>query len=143
MDTRDAIEAAYEKDLDLFVVAPNAKPPVAKFMDYNKHKFEQQKKEREARKKQKTQELKEIRLSPRIDVGDFNTKLKKGRGFLEKGDKLKLSIRLRGREMAYKKEAIDVILRYANECEDIATILSQPKVDNRNIDAMLAPIKTK
>lgn len=143
MNTRVAMNMAYDKDLDLVLVAPGAKPPVAKFMDFNKYKYEQSRKMREAKKHQKTQQLKEIRLSPKIDIGDFNTKLKNGRKFLENGDKLKISIRFRGREMAHTNQGREVILRYAAECEDIATILSRPKQDGRNMFSTLAPIKDK
>lgn len=141
MNTRQAMNMAYDKDLDLVLVAPNAKPPVAKFMDYNKFKYEQARKQREAKKNQKVQTMKEIRLSPKIDIGDFNTKLKNGRKFLEAGDKLKISIRFRGREMAYTSQGREVILRFAKECEDIATIEQRPKQDGRNMFCTLAPIK--
>ena len=141
MNTRTAMNMAYDKGLDLVLVAPGAKPPVAKFMDYNKHKYEQARKQREARKNQKVQTLKEIRLSPKIDIGDFNTKLKNGRKFLEAGDKLKISIRFRGREMAYTNQGREVILKFAKECEDIATVEQRPKQDGRNMFCTLAPIK--
>jgi translation initiation factor IF-3 len=141
MNTRKAMNLAFDKDLDLVLVAPGAKPPVAKFMDYNKYKYEQSRKQREARKNQKVQSLKEIRLSPKIDIGDFNTKLKNGRKFLEAGDKLKISIRFRGREMAYTSKGREVILRFAKECEDIAQIEQRPKQDGRNMFCTLAPLK--
>lgn len=143
MNTRKAMHMAYDRDLDLVLVAPGAKPPVAKFMDYNKFKYEQSRKQREAKKNQHTQSLKEIRLSPKIDIGDFNTKLKNGRKFLDAGDKLKISIRFRGREMAYTNQGREVILRFAKECEDIATLEGRPKLDGRNMFATLAPIKDK
>jgi translation initiation factor IF-3 len=141
MRTRDAINMAYDKGLDLVLVAPGAKPPVAKFMDYNKYKYEQARKKREAKKHQTKVELKELRLSPKIDIGDFNTKLNHGRKFLEQGNKLKISIRFRGREMAYTNKGREVILRFAKECEDIATIEARPKQDGRNMSCTLAPIK--
>ncbi len=141
ISTREAINMAYDRDLDLVLVAPHAKPPVAKFMDYNKHKYEQQRKQREAKKKQKTSQLKEIRLSPKIDIGDFETKLRNGRKFLEKGDKLKISIRFRGREMAYTNKGREVLMKYAQQCEDIAKIDSRPKLDGRNMMMSLSPIK--
>ena len=128
MNTRTAMNLAFDKDLDLVLVAPGAKPPVAKFMDYNKFKYEQSRKLREAKKHQKIQVLKEIRLSPKIDIGDFNTTLKNGRKYLTGGDKLKISIRFRGREMAYTNQGREVILRYAKECDDVATIESQPMI---------------
>lgn len=141
--TRNAMNQAFEKNLDLVLVAPNAKPPVAKFMDYNKYKYEQQRKQREARKNQKIVSLKEIRLSPKIDIGDFNTKLKNGRKFLEKGDKLKISIRFRGREMAYTNQGREVMFKFAEQCNDIASIESKPKQDGRNMFMTLAPLKDK
>lgn len=141
MNTRTAMNLAFDKDLDLVLVAPGAKPPVAKFMDYNKFKYEQSRKQREARKNQKVQSLKEIRLSPKIDIGDFNTKLKNGRKFLGAGDKLKISIRFRGREMAYTSKGREVILKFAKECEDIAQIEQRPKQDGRNMFCTLAPLK--
>jgi translation initiation factor IF-3 len=110
-------------------------------MDYNKFKYEQSRKQREARKNQKVQSLKEIRLSPKIDIGDFNTKLKNGRKFLGAGDKLKISIRFRGREMAYTSKGREVILKFAKECEDIAQIEQRPKQDGRNMFCTLAPLK--
>ncbi|QMS85717.1 translation initiation factor IF-3 [Xianfuyuplasma coldseepsis] len=143
MSKNEAIDLAYERDLDVFVVAPSAKPPVAKFMDYNRHKYEQQRKQREARKNQKVVSLKEIRLSPKIDIHDFETKLRNGRKFLEKGDKLKVSIRFRGREMAYTNKGREVMLNFAEKCADIATIESYPKQDGRNMYMRLAPIKDK
>ena len=141
MNTRDALNSAWEKELDLVLVAPTAKPPVAKFMDYNKYRYEQQRKLREAKKHQKTVSLKEIRLSPKIDIGDFNTKLKNGRKFLEKGDKLKISIRFRGREMAYTNKGRQVMLQFAKDCEDLATIESRPVQDGRNMFMTLTPKK--
>ena len=143
MNTREAMNLAFDRDLDLVLVSPTAKPPVAKFMDYNKHKYEQSRRQREAKKNQKVQTLKEIRLSPKIDIGDFNTKLKNGRKFLQAGDKLKISIRFRGREMAYTNKGREVIMRFAAECEDIATIEQKPKQDGRNMFCTLAPIKEK
>lgn len=141
MNTRKAMDMAFSKDLDIVLVAPNAKPPVAKFMDYNKYKYEQQRKQREARKNQKVVALKEIRLSPKIDIHDFETKLKNGRKFLEKGDKLKISIRFRGREMAYTNKGREVMFDFAEKCADIATIESKPKQDGRNMFMTLTPIK--
>jgi translation initiation factor IF-3 len=139
----EAIQMAYDKQLDLVVVAPGAKPPVAKFMDYNKYRFDQQKKAREAKKKQTKTTLKELRLSPKIDTHDFETKLRQGRKFLEKGDKLKISIRFRGREMAYTNQGREVMLDFAKQCEDIADIESRPKQEGRTMHMMLGPKKDK
>lgn len=143
MNKNDALDMAFERNLDLVLVAPNAKPPVAKFMDYNKHKYEQQRKQREARKNQKVTTLKEIRLSPKIDVHDFETKLRHGRKFLEGGDKVKVSIRFRGREMAYTNKGREVMLQFAEKCNDLATIESHPRQDGRNMYMTLAPSKDK
>ncbi len=137
----EAIELAYARDLDLVVVAPGAKPPVAKFMDYNKYRYEQQKKAREAKKKQNVMQLKELRLSPKIEKHDFDTKLKKGRKFLEDGDKLKLSIRFRGREMAHTDQGRKVLMDFATKCQDLGDIESRPKQDGRTMIMTLSPKK--
>lgn len=139
----EAIDLAYQRDLDLVLVAPNAKPPVGKFMDYNKYRFEQQKKAREAKKKQNVMQLKELRLSPKIEQHDFETKLKNGRKFLENGDKLKLSIRFRGREMAHTDRGRKVLLEFADRCKDISEIESRPKQDGRTMIMTLQPKKDK
>ena len=139
----EAINLAYDRDLDLVVVAPNAKPPVAKFMDYNKYRYEQQKKAREAKKKQNIMQLKELRLSPKIEKHDFDTKLKQGRKFLESGDKLKLSIRFRGREMAHTDQGRKVLLDFADKCKDIGDVESRPKQDGRTMIMTLTPKKDK
>ncbi len=143
MTKRDAQAMADERQLDLVLVAPNAKPPVAKFMDYNKFKYDQQKKLREAKKKQKIVSLKEIRLSPKIDTHDFETKLRNGRKFLENGDKLKISIRFRGREMAHTNLGRTVMLDFSKRCEDLADIESYPKQEGRTMIMTLTPKKDK
>lgn len=141
MSRAQALDMAYDKGLDLFLVAPSAKPPVAKVIDYNKFKYEQQRKQREARKNQKVTSLKEIRLSPKIDVHDFETKLRNGRKFLSKGDKLKVSIRFRGREMAYTNQGRQVMIDFAEKCSDIATIESHPRLDGRRMFMSIIPRK--
>ena len=141
ISTKEALNLAWDKNLDLVLVAPSAKPPVAKFIDYNKYRYEQQRKKREAKKHQKTVSLKEIRLSPKIDIGDFNTKLKNGRKFLDNGDKLKISIRFRGREMAYTNKGRQVMLDFAKQVEDIASVESRPVQDGRNMFMTLTPKK--
>jgi translation initiation factor IF-3 len=138
-----ALDIAEERKLDLVLVAPNAKPPVAKLMDYNKFKYDQQKKAREAKKKQHVVTVKELRLSPKIDTHDFETKLRNGRKFLEKGDKLKISIRFRGREMAYTNQGREVMLDFAKRCEDLADIEARPKQDGRTMIMTLMPKKDK
>jgi translation initiation factor IF-3 len=122
-------------------VAPSAKPPVAKFMDYNKFKYEQSRKQREARKNQNTTELKELRLSPSIQEHDLQTKIRKGRKFLESNDKLKLSIRFRGREMAFTEQGREIMMTFAKRVEDVAEIESRPKRDGRNMFMTLKPKK--
>ncbi|MFC5464359.1 translation initiation factor IF-3 [Lederbergia graminis] len=139
----EALEMAARVNLDLVLVAPNAKPPVARIMDYGKHRFELQKKEKEARKNQKVINLKEVRLSPTIDEHDFNTKLRNGRKFLEKGDKVKASIRFRGRAITHKEIGQRVLNRFAEECADLSTIESHPKMDGRSMFLVLAPKNEK
>ncbi len=135
----EAISMAEEANLDVVVVSPKAKPPVAKIMDYGKYRFEQQKKQREARKKQKTVSIKEIRLSPTIDTNDFNTKLKNAKKFLGKGDKVRVSIRFKGRAITHKDIGRKVLERMAEETSDIARIEARPKMDGRSMFLVLAP----
>ncbi|MBO0992269.1 translation initiation factor IF-3 [Bacillus sp. SD088] len=135
----EALEMATRVNLDLVLVAPNAKPPVARIMDYGKFRFEQQKKEKEARKNQKVINVKEVRLSPTIEDHDFNTKLRNGRKFLEKGDKVKASIRFRGRAITHKEIGQRVLNKFADECSDLATVESKPKMDGRSMFLVLAP----
>lgn len=135
----EALKLADDANLDLVLVAPNAKPPVARIMDYGKFRFEQQKKEREARKKQKVIHVKEVRLSPTIDVNDFNTKLRNARKFLEKGDKVKASIRFKGRAITHKEIGQDVLNRLADETKDLAIIEQKAKMDGRSMFLVLAP----
>lgn len=136
---REALQIAEQENLDLVLVAPKAKPPVAKVMDYGKYRFELQKKQREARKKQKTVNVKEVRLSPTIDTNDFNTKMKNARKFLAKGDKVKVSIRFRGRAITHKDIGRDVLSRFAEETKDVASVESKAKMDGRSMFLMLAP----
>ena len=119
----EALQLAEEANLDLVLVAPKARPAVDRIMDYGKYRFEMQKKEREARKKQKTITVKEIRLSPSIDTNDFNVKLKRVRKFIEKGDKVRISLRFRGRAITHKDIGRDMIERMAEETSDIATVV--------------------
>lgn len=135
----EALSIAERSNLDVVLVAPNAKPPVARIMDYGKYRFEQQKKDREARKKQKVISIKEVRLSPTIDVNDFNTKLRNARKFLEKGDKVKASIRFKGRAITHKEIGQKVLDRLAEETADIATVEQKPKMDGRSMFLVLAP----
>lgn len=136
---QEALKMAEDANLDLVLVAPKAKPPVAKIMDYSKYRFELQKKQREARKKQKVVNIKEVRLSPTIDTNDFNTKMKNARKFLSKGDKVKVSIRFKGRAITHKDIGRDVLNRFAEATEDVATVESKAKMDGRSMFLMLAP----
>jgi translation initiation factor IF-3 len=141
MSLNEGLTIAYDQDLDLVAVAAQAKPPVCKVMDYKKYKFEQQKKERMAKKKQSVTQMKEIRLSPTIDIGDFNTKLKTGHKFLEAGDKLKLSIRFRGRMIVHKDLGRQVLERYAEQSKELATVTQRAKMDGRSMFMVLEPNK--
>ncbi|MCF6408729.1 translation initiation factor IF-3 [Pseudalkalibacillus salsuginis] len=140
---QEALEIAANANLDLVLVAPGAKPPVCRIMDYGKYRYEQQKKEKEARKNQKTITTKEVRLSPNIEEHDFNTKLRNARKFLEKGNKVKASIRFRGRAITHSELGRDVLMRMAKECEDFGTIESKPKMEGRSMFLILAPIESK
>ncbi|PAD68793.1 translation initiation factor IF-3 [Bacillus sp. 7586-K] len=140
---QEALEIAARANLDLVLVAPNAKPPVCRIMDYGKFRFEQQKKEKEARKNQKVINIKEVRLSPTIDEHDFNTKLRNARKFLEKGDKVKASIRFKGRAITHKGIGQKVLDRFSAECADVSTIESHPKMDGRSMFLVLAPKNEK
>ena len=137
--TRDALAIAEDANLDVVLVSPNAKPPVARIMDYGKFRFELQKKERDARKKQKTVTIKEIRLSPTIGEADFNTRLKNATKFLEKGDKVKVSVRFRGRAITHKDLGRKVLEQMADAVKDIAAVETHPKMDGRSMFLMLAP----
>lgn len=139
----EALKMAERANLDLVLVAPKAKPPVARIMDYGKYRFEQQKKAREARKKQKVINVKEVRLSPTIDTNDFNTKLRNARKFLTKGDKVKASIRFKGRAITHKEIGQDVLNRLADETKDIAVVEQKAKMDGRSMFLVLAPKNEK
>ncbi|MHC0552232.1 translation initiation factor IF-3 [Salinicoccus sp. CNSTN-B1] len=141
--TREAQEMAERVELDLVLVAPNAKPPVARIMDYGKFKYEQQIKEKEARKKQKVINVKEIRLSPTIEDHDFNTKLKQAKKFLAKEDKVKVSIRFRGRAITHKDIGRKVLQRFADELSEVATVEQRPKMEGRSMFLVVAPITDK
>lgn len=139
----EALEIAARRNLDLVLVAPNAKPPVARIMDYGKFRFEQQKREKEARKNQKVINVKEVRFSPTIDEHDFNTKLRNARKFLEKGDKVKASLRFKGRAITHKEIGQKVLDRLAEECSDIAQVESKAKMEGRSMFLVLAPKSDK
>ncbi|MCM3619402.1 translation initiation factor IF-3 [Sutcliffiella horikoshii] len=139
----EALEIAARANLDLVMVAPNAKPPVCRIMDYGKFRFEQQKKDKEARKNQKVISLKEVRLSPSIDEHDFNTKLRNAIKFLEKGDKVKASIRFKGRAITHKEIGQRVLDRFSAACAEVSTVESHPKMDGRSMFLILAPKNEK
>ena len=141
----DAKTLASYAALDLVLISPNANPPVCKVMDYNKFRYEKQKKAKEALKKQKANmsELKEYRLSPVIDIGDFETKLRNATKYLEKGDRIKLTIRFKGRQMAHTELGADVLNRFAERVKDYADIEQKPKLDGRTMTCVLVPRKDK
>lgn len=130
---------AEEQDLDLVVVAPQAKPPVCRIMNYGKFRYEQTKKEKEARKNQKIINTKEIRLSPTIDENDFQTKLKNAQKFIKSGDKVKFSVRFKGRQIAHQSIGFKVLERVAKEVEDISIIEARPKLEGRNMIMIVSP----
>jgi translation initiation factor IF-3 len=134
-----AQELAKDSGLDLVEISPNATPPVCKILDYGKFKYEQQKKASAARKNQKTQEVKEIKMRPGIDVHDYQTKMKKIHEFIDSGDKVKVTIRFRGRELAHQELGMQVLSRISDEMEDEAKIEARPKLENRQMFMVIAP----
>ena len=141
MPIGEARRLADEAGVDLVKIAPNAKPPVCKLVDYGKFKYEQTRKEKEAKKKQKTVEIKEIRLSPNIDPNDLNTKTQNARKFLEKGNRVKITLRFRGREMAHMAGSKHILDDLAEALSDIATVDKAPKVEGRAMTMFLAEKK--
>ncbi|WP_155891014.1 translation initiation factor IF-3 [Ectobacillus panaciterrae] len=140
---QEALEIAANVNLDLVMVAPTAKPPVCRIMDFGKFRFEQQKKDKEMRKNQKIITLKEVRLSPTIDEHDFNTKLRNAIKFLEKGDKVKASIRFKGRAITHKEIGQRVLDRFSEACKEVSTVESSPKMEGRSMFLVLAPKNDK
>ena len=137
MSSRDAQKMADDAGLDLVKIAPTAKPPVCKIVDYGKYRYEQVRREKEAKKKQKTIEIKEIRLSPNIDTNDLNTKMNAARKFIGKGDKVKVTLRFRGREMAHMANSKHILDDFAEELSEIAVIEKAPKVEGRSMTMVL------
>ncbi|MCM1179799.1 MAG: translation initiation factor IF-3 [Clostridium sp.] len=133
MSAKDAMKLAREAELDLVKVAPNAKPPVCKIIDYGKYRYELARKEKEAKKKQKTIDIKEVRLSPNIDTNDLNTKVNQARKFLSKGDKVKVTLRFRGRELAHVNQSKVILDQFAEQLSDIATIDKPAKFEGRSM----------
>ncbi len=141
MSAREAQALADEQELDLVKISPKADPPVCKIMDYGKYRYEQSRKEKDNRKKQKTVELKEVRMSPNIDTNDLNTKMSAARKFLEKGNKVKVSIRFRGREMAHTAQSRPLLVDFAEQLSEIATVDKEPKMEGRFMTMFLSPKK--
>jgi len=139
MSSREALALAESRDMDLVKIAPKANPPVCKIIDYGKFRFEQSKREKEARKNQKTVELKEIRLSLNIDVHDIETKKKNAVKFLKEGNKVKVSIRFKGREMGHPELGLDVMRRFASEMMEVANVERAAKLEGRTMLMFLAP----
>ena len=137
MPTKEAQKLADDAGLDLVKIAPTAKPPVCKIVDYGKYRYEQARREKEAKKKQKTVEVKEIRLSPNIDTNDLNTKMNAARKFLSKGDKVKVTLRFRGREMAHMANSKHILDDFAENLSDVATLEKAPKVEGRSMTMFL------
>ncbi len=138
MSAKDALKMAKEAGLDLVKIAPTAKPPVCKIVDYGKYRYEQARREKEAKKKQKTTEVKEIQLSPNIDVNDLTTKANQARKFLEKGNKVKVALRFRGREMAHMTTGKEVLDTFLEKVSDVAVVEKPAKLEGRSMIMVLA-----
>lgn len=138
MSAREAYKLAQEAELDLVKIAPTAKPPVCKIIDYGKYRYELARKEKEARKKQKTVEIKEVRLSPNIESNDLNTKISAARKFITKGDKVKVSLRFRGREMAHVQNSKHILDDFGEALAEIAIVEKAPKMEGRSMTMVLA-----
>ncbi len=143
MSPQEALKIAEESGLDLVTVAPQANPPVCRIMDYGKFKYEQNKKEKEAKKKQKTINVKEVKLRPNIEEHDFNTKLNNARKFLQKGDKVKVTIMFRGREITHPELGRELCDKLAEGVKDVSTIEKKPKVEGKNMIMVLGPSPEK
>ena len=139
MPLQQAMDIAIEKDLDLVKIAPGSNPPVCKVMDYGKFRFEQAKKDKEAKKNQHIVEIKEIRMSPGIGENDFNVKLKNAQKFIADGDRVKVSVRFRGREMAHTNLGEELLKQFAEKCSEIAVLDKQPKLEGRSMSMFLSP----
>lgn len=139
MSSEEALKIAEERDMDLVMIAPNSKPPVCKIMDYGKFRFEQSKREKEAKKNQHVIEVKEIRMSPSIGENDFNTKLRAGQKFLSEGNRLKVTVRFRGREMAHTNIGEQLLKDFAAKCSDVASMDKNAKLEGRNMSMFLSP----
>lgn len=141
--SKNALEQAANAGVDLVMISPKAEPPVCKIMDFGKFRFEQLKRDKEAKKNQRVVEIKEIRFSPKIDVNDFNVKLKAAHKFLTNGDKVKVSVRFRGREMAHTNMGMDLLKKFAESSMELCTVEKEPKLEGRQMIMFLAPEKKK
>ena len=139
MSSQEALDIAVEKELDLVKIAPGSNPPVCKIMDYGKFRFEQTKRDKEAKKNQHVVEVKEIRMSPSIGENDFNVKLRNGQKFLKEGNRLKVTIRFRGREMAHTHLGEELLNNFASQCSEFASVDKNPKLEGRNMAMFLSP----
>jgi translation initiation factor IF-3 len=139
VNIEEARELADSAGLDLVEISPNSRPPVVKILDYGKYKFQAQKKAAEARKKQKTVEVKEIKMRPSIDTHDYDVKLKAARRFLDEGDKVKMTLRFRGREMAHQELGLQLLFRVRDDLDEMAKVESEPKLEGRQMIMILAP----
>ena len=139
MSTREALQRAFSLGLDLAEISPNADPPVAKILDYGKFKYEQQKKKNEAKKKQRVIEIKEVKVRPNIDENDYQVKMRAMKSFIEEGDKVKVTLRFRGREMAHQDIGIKVLERIRNELETQTKVEQMPRLENRQMIMVLSP----
>ena len=140
MSPRDALNMAYDQGFDLVKIAPGANPPVCKIMDYGKFRFEQSKKEKEAKKNQHVTEIKEVRMSPGIDTGDFNVKVKNAQKFLKDGNRVKVTVRFRGREMAHTDIGRDLLVKFAEACTEVSKVEKDAKLDGRHMSMFLGPL---
>ena len=139
MSAREALHRAYSSGLDLLEISPNADPPVVKILDFGKYKYEQQKKKNEAKKKQKVIEIKEIKVRPNIDENDYQVKLRAMKSFIEEGDKVKVTLRFRGREMAHQEIGVRVLERIRNEMDGMSKVEQMPRMENRQMVMVLSP----
>ena len=143
MSSTQALKRAYDEGLDLVLMAPNSVPPVCKIMDYGKYRFERDKREKEAKKKQQTIELKEIQLSCRIDTHDFETKANHARRFLTDGNKVRVVLKFKGREMSHMELGSEMINKFIDACSELGTVDKKPSVDGRFMSVVISPVKNK
>lgn len=143
MSAKEALAIAEERNLDLVKISPNSTPPVCKIMDYGKYRFEQSKREKETKKNQKVIEVKEVRMSPGIGINDFNVKLKSALKFLAEGDRVKVTVRFRGREMTHTEIGEELLNNFAEGCSELGTVNKPPKLDGRHMAMFLSPKNSK